>query len=42
VRGADRILILDAGRLVQEGHHADLVAADGPYRELAAAYGGLS
>ena len=42
VRGADRILILDAGRLVQEGNHADLVAADGPYRELAAAYGGLS
>jgi len=42
VRGADRILILDAGRLVQEGNHAGLVAADGPYRELAAAYGGLS
>jgi ATP-binding cassette, subfamily B, bacterial len=31
---ADRVLVLDHGRLVQDGHHADLVAQDGPYRKL--------
>ena len=40
VRGADRILVLDAGRVVQEGNHAGLMAADGPYRRMVAAYGG--
>jgi len=31
---ADRVLVLDDGRLVQDGHHDDLVASDGPYRDL--------
>jgi len=31
---ADRVLVLDAGRVVQEGAHAELVKADGPYRRL--------
>jgi ATP-binding cassette subfamily B protein len=30
----DRILVLDEGRLVQEGHHLDLLAVAGPYRRL--------
>lgn len=40
VRGADRILVLDSGRVCEEGDHASLMAADGPYRRLVAAYGG--
>ncbi|HYW02550.1 MAG TPA: thiol reductant ABC exporter subunit CydD [Gammaproteobacteria bacterium] len=35
VRRADRILVLDAGRMVQSGTHADLIARDGLYRRLA-------
>jgi ATP-binding cassette subfamily B protein len=31
---ADRVLVLDHGRLVQDGHHDDLVGEDGPYRTL--------
>ncbi len=34
VIGSDRILVLDQGRLVQSGRHADLIARDGPYRDL--------
>lgn len=34
VRGADRILVLDAGRIVQRGTHAELVASEGVYRDL--------
>jgi ATP-binding cassette subfamily B protein len=30
----DRILVLEEGRLVQEGHHLDLLAVAGPYRRL--------
>ena len=37
VRRADRILVLDAGRLVQEGSYAELVAADGLFRAARAA-----
>lgn len=31
---ADRVLVFDAGRLVQQGRHADLVAQSGVYRAL--------
>jgi ATP-binding cassette subfamily B protein len=34
VRDADRILVIDDGRVVEEGRHADLLAADGLYAEL--------
>lgn len=30
----DRVLVLEDGRLVQEGHHQDLVAVPGTYRRL--------
>jgi ATP-binding cassette subfamily B protein len=30
----DRILVLEDGELVQQGHHRDLVAQEGPYRRL--------
>ncbi len=31
---ADRVLVLEHGRLVEDGHHDDLITADGPYRRL--------
>ncbi|AZQ54178.1 ATP-binding cassette domain-containing protein [Burkholderia cenocepacia] len=34
VIGADRILVLDHGQVVDEGTHAALIARDGPYRRL--------
>ena len=34
VIGADRILVLDHGRIVEAGRHAELIRRDGPYRRL--------
>ena len=31
---ADRVLVLEHGRLVEDGHHDELIAANGPYRRL--------
>jgi ATP-binding cassette subfamily B protein len=35
IRKADRIVVLDRGRVVASGRHEELVAAGGLYRELA-------
>lgn len=35
---ADRILVLAGGRLVEDGHHDDLLASGGPYADLYAAW----
>jgi len=37
VRGADRIYVIEAGRVVEEGNHAGLVARNGLYARLARA-----
>jgi len=37
IRGADTILVMDHGRLVEQGTHTDLLAADGLYAELSKA-----
>jgi len=34
VRGADQIVVVDGGRVVERGRHADLLAAGGLYAEL--------
>jgi ATP-binding cassette subfamily B multidrug efflux pump len=34
IRDADLILVMEAGRIVEQGSHAELLAADGAYRAL--------
>ena len=34
VRKADRILVMDGGRIIQEGRHEELLADEGGYREI--------
>jgi ATP-binding cassette, subfamily B, bacterial len=34
IRAADRILVVEDGRIVQQGTHAELLATDGRYQEL--------
>ena len=34
IRDADVILVMDAGRIVEQGHHSELLAAGGPYAML--------
>ena len=36
VIGSDRILVLEKGRVVESGRHAELIRRDGPYRRLMA------
>ena len=31
---ADRVVVLDDGRIVQDGAHGQLIAVDGPYARL--------
>jgi ATP-binding cassette subfamily B protein len=41
LRGADLVLVLDRGRVVQRGTHEELLRVPGPYREAVAAQGGI-
>ena len=34
VKQADRVLVFDAGRIIDEGHHDELILRDGLYRDL--------
>jgi ATP-binding cassette subfamily C protein len=34
VRQADRVLVFDAGQIIDEGRHDELIVRDGLYRDL--------
>jgi ATP-binding cassette subfamily B protein len=34
IRNADTILVMEGGRIVERGHHQELLAASGPYAAL--------
>ena len=34
VKDADRVLVLDSGRVVEQGSHGELLARDGLYKQL--------
>ena len=34
VRQADRVLVFDSGKIIDEGHHQELISRDGLYRDL--------
>lgn len=34
IRGADRIVVMDSGRIAEQGTHTELLAADGLYRRM--------
>jgi ATP-binding cassette, subfamily B, bacterial len=36
IRDADRVVVLEDGRIAEQGSHTDLLGRDGPYRRLAA------
>lgn len=38
VRQADRVLVFDAGKIIDEGHHDELIHRDGLYRDLYGAH----
>lgn len=42
LRGADRVLVLDQGRIVQQGTHVQLISQAGPYRAIAESQGVIS
>jgi ABC-type multidrug transport system fused ATPase/permease subunit len=35
IQNADRIVVLERGRIMQDGNYADLIAAPGPFADLA-------
>ncbi len=34
VRQADRVLVFDSGKIIDEGNHQELISKDGLYRDL--------